>query len=268
MRQDDLIITEEGTFIRLNPENYKSPGTTVPPFLQKFFNTPMFITRKKIKLNSAGGYIDPEIKAYGMEIDPTAIIGMVDLSRTKDEDEKIIAKRPRGHFLIPRPVPLKDQSLVTKIGPGVILCDGVVLYGRHALLQGDLFIGQNSKLYNGVQCSSGVFIGENNALTLGREWAPHEKQIGRHCIIGDNNDFILGANIAPQVMLGSGNHVDTNVAIGFGSVVGDMCRFKEGAVVKPNSRIKSGSLVGIAANHSPTKNHCQDNKCHSRGINY
>ena len=118
MRQEDLIITDEGTFLRLDAENYKSPGTPVPPCLEKFFNAPMFLTRKKIKLNSAGGYLDPEIKTYDMEIDPGAIVCMVDLERTKYEDQKIVAALPKRHFLLPRETPLQNQGLVTKIGPG------------------------------------------------------------------------------------------------------------------------------------------------------
>ena len=143
MEQKDLIITDDGTFIKLNVHLYKHPNNKIPAHLTKFFDAPMRISRKKIKLNSAGGYVDPEIKTYGVEIDPTAIIGNVNLRELKDEKTQ-----------------LKISTFTTKIGPGVIICDDVEFHGRHGEIAGPVFIGHGHKtLWRGADESWGVFRG-------------------------------------------------------------------------------------------------------------
>ena len=228
MKQEDLIITDHGTFAKLNVNLFKHRDRNLPAHLVKFFNEPLRISRKRIELNANGGYIDPEINTDGVEIDPSAIIGTVDLSKLSNERTK-----------------LKFPQFATVIGPGVIICDDVELHGRHGYIQGPVFIGEGSKIYGGVRTGSGVFIGERNSMNLGKfsEIDLCQKQIGIHCIIGNDNNFIMGTDIGRGTMLGSDNFVEDSVSLGDFNVIGDNCTFDEGVALAAKSVVESGSLV-------------------------
>ena len=185
----------------------------------------MRLTRKKITLNAHGGYIDPEAKTDGVEIDPRAIVCAADIEALNPENDQ-------------------KSECPTKIGSEVIICDGVRLMGQNGELHGPIFIGEGTSLENGIKLGTRVFIGKNNDFGTGMKLGEElEKHIGDYCVFGSNNNFICGTRIGDQTMIGGGIEVDFLVSFPGRNIVGDDCSFGYQVRLWPNRAVGSNKSI-------------------------